>query len=114
MLGPPSSGLFGSRNRTQVLVALRLLEESYPAELADLLEVRPFTVQEVLKSLEHEAVVVSRLMGRTRLVSLNPRYFAAEELGALLWKLGQQDVALQKRLAQRRRRPRQPGKPGLP
>lgn len=97
-----------------MLVAIRLLEETYPSELAELLGVRPFTVQSILASLEREAVVVSRLMGRTRAVSLNPRYFAHAELSALLWKLGAHDMDLQARLASRRRRPRRAGKPGLP
>jgi DNA-binding transcriptional ArsR family regulator len=107
------SQLFGTSNRTAVLVAIRLLEGTYPSELAALLGVRPYTVQSILASLEREAVIVSRLMGRTRTVSLNPRYFAHAELSALLWKLGEHDMDLQARLAARRRRPRRAGKPGL-
>ncbi|NPD24796.1 MULTISPECIES: winged helix-turn-helix domain-containing protein [Corallococcus] len=107
------SRLFGTSTRTAVLVAIRLLEGTYPSELADLLGVRPFTVQSILTSLENEAIIVSRMMGRTRMVSLNPRYFAHAELNALLWKLGEHDTDLQTRLAARRRRPRRAGKPGL-
>ncbi|MBZ4418751.1 hypothetical protein [Myxococcus sp. RHSTA-1-4] len=94
-------------------MAIRLLEGTYPSELAALLGVRPYTVQSILASLEREAIIVSRLMGRTRMVSLNPRYFAHAELSALLWKLGEHDMDLQTRLAARRRRPRRAGKPGL-
>ncbi|NOJ95963.1 helix-turn-helix transcriptional regulator [Corallococcus coralloides] len=107
------SRLFGTPTRTAVLVAIRLLEGTYPSELAALLGVRPFTIQSILTSLESEAIIVSRLMGRTRTVSLNPRYFAHAELSALLWKLGENDTALQSKLAARRRRPRRAGKPGL-
>jgi hypothetical protein len=96
-----------------VLVAIRLLEATYPSELAALLGVRPFTIQSILASLEREAILVNRLMGRTRVVSLNPRYFAHDELSALLWKLGAHDMDLQAKLAARRRRPRRAGKPGL-
>ena len=96
-----------------MLVAIRLLEGTYPSELAELLGVHNYTVQSILASLEREAIVVSRLMGRTRMVSLNPRYFAHVELSALLWKLGEHDIDLQARLAARRRRPRRAGKPGL-
>lgn len=106
-------GLFGNRNRTDVLVAVRLLEETYPSELAALLRVRVFTVQRILESLEDSGIVTSRLVGRTRLVTLNPRFFARDELGALLWALGKSDVELQRKLAARRRRPRRAGKPGL-
>lgn len=108
------SQLFGTSTRTAVLVAIRLLEETYPSELAALLGVRPFTVQSVLVTLEREAIIVSRLMGRTRMVALNPRYFAHAELNALLWKLGEHDLDLQTKLSARRRRPRRAGKLGLP
>jgi DNA-binding transcriptional ArsR family regulator len=107
---PPE--LFGSRNRTMVLVGIRLLEETYPSELASLLGLRLFSVQGILEAYEREGIIASRLLGRTRRVALNPRYFAFRELDALLWTLGKQDAALQEKLATRRRRPRRPGKPG--
>lgn len=106
--------LFGSRARTSVLVSLRLMEQSYASELAAVVGTRLYSVQRILTSLEGEGVVTSRLVGRTRVVTLNPRYVAAAELSALLWKLGEHDTALQKALAQVRRRPRRAGKPGLP
>ena len=104
------SELFGSQNRTRVLVAIRLLGETWPSELAAALDLRLFSVQTILASLERDSVIVSRTIGRTRQVSLNPRYFAHAELEALLWKLGKQDAALQSALATRRRRPRRSGK----
>ncbi len=97
-----------------VLVAIRLLEESYPSELASLLGLRLFSVQGILVAFEREGIIASRLLGRTRRVSLNPRYFAFKELDSLLWTLGKHDDELQQMLATRRRRPRRPGKPGLP
>lgn len=108
-----NSALLGNRNRTAVLVAIRLLGETWPSELAALLQLRLFSVQKILEAYEREGVLVSRTMGRTRQVSLNPRYVAQAELDALLWKLGQHDVGLQAMLAARRRRPRRAGKPGL-
>ena len=105
--------LFGGRNRTSVLLATRMLGETYPSELAAMLDLRLFSVQSILASLEREGITISRLLGRTRRVTLNPRYFASKELDALLWKVGKQDTALQQALASRRRRPRRAGKPGL-
>ena len=105
--------LYGGRLRTAVLTAVRLLGETYPSELANFLGVRLYAIQRVLESLESEAVIVSRSVGRTRQVSLNPRYFAHRELAALLWRLGREDADLQSALSARRRRPRRPGKPGL-
>jgi len=107
------SSLFGSRNRTAILIAIRLLEETYVSELAALLGLRLYTVQTVVAALERDAVLVGRTFGRTRRIALNGRYVAHAELGSLLWKLGQHDIDLQKMLATRRRRPRRPGKPGL-
>ena len=107
------SALLGNRNRTLVLVAVRLLGETWPSELAAMLQLRLYSVQTILASFEREGVIVSRAVGRTRQVSLNARYFAASELDALLWTLGERDVRLQSMLATRRRRPRRPGKPGL-
>lgn len=105
--------LFGTSTRTAILVALRLLETSYASELAALLGTGLYSVQRVLTSLEAEGVVVSRLVGRTRQVTLNPRYFAHAQLAALLWEIGSHDEGLQRKLAARRRRPRRGGKPGL-
>ncbi len=105
--------LFGNRNRTALLLAVSLLGETYPSELAQVLGVRLYTVQSILAALEREGVVVSRLLGRTRRVSLNPRYFAHKELAVLLSKLGKQDVILQQSLSALRRRPRRAGKPGM-
>lgn len=105
--------VFGGRNRTAVLTAVRLLEETYPSELASLLDLRLFSVQSILEAYERDGVIASRMFGRTRRVTLNPRYIAYKELDALLWKLGQNDTALQSKLAARRRRPRRPGKPGV-
>lgn len=105
--------LFGGRNRTNVLVAIRVLGETYPSELAAMLGLRLFSVQSILASLEREGVVVTRLFGRTRRVALNPRYFASKELDALLWTIGRRHTVLQRLIASRRRRPRRAGKPGL-
>lgn len=107
-----SSRLFGSRRRTSVLVLLGLLEESYPSELAKLLGARLYSVQTILDALESESVIVTRRLGRTRRVQLNPRYVAFDELKTLLWKLGSHDRELQEAAARRRGRPRRKGKPG--
>ena len=104
------SELFGGRNRTRVLVAIRLLTETWASELSAMLGLRLYSIQTILASFEREGVIVSRTLGRTRQVSLNERYFAKAELAALLWKLGTNDQKLQAALATRRRRPRSTGK----
>lgn len=104
------SKIFGSTLRTRILVAVSLLEETFPTELTRLLQANLLSVQRVIDNLEIEGLVVSRKLGVERRVSLNPRYFAMKELKPLLTRLGEQDTALQGTLSQRRARPRRRGK----
>ena len=103
--------LFGSSRRTEVLILLALLGESYPAELIRLLAATKASVLQILDGLELEGVVASRPLGRTRRIALDPRYFAARELRALLEKLASGSAVLQRLAATRRARPRRKGKP---
>lgn len=106
-----SSSPFGGQARTRVLLALRLLDESYPRELARVLDLPLSGVQMALRGLERDGLVAGRSAGRMRLVRLNPRYFAREELQRYLLTLAGADAALQDRVALMRRRPRAAGKP---
>ena len=106
-----ASSPFGGQARTRVLLALRLLDESYPRELARVLELPVSGVQMAVRGLERDGLVAARAAGRMRLVRLNPRYFAREELQRYLLTLAGADAALQDRVAEMRRRPRAAGKP---
>src|SRR5665811_1620795 len=101
-----SSAPFGGVARTRGLVALNLLEESYPRELARVLEQALSGVQNALSGLEKDALVASRMVGRTRLYRLNPRYFALKELRAFLSRLAEPEERLRTRIDDLRRRPR--------
>ena len=105
------SKLFGSRRRTQVLILLALLGESYPSELVRLLGAKLRVVLYIVDDLEEEGVLASQRLGRTRRVTLDPRYYAAAELRALLLKLAEGEPGLQKAASSRRSRPRRRGKP---
>ena len=105
------SSPFGGQVRTLVLPALVLLEESFPRELARLLEVSLNGVQQALRRQEVDALVAARAAGRMRLYRLNPRYFAREELGEYLKRLAKAEDNLLERTAKLRRRPRRAGKP---
>jgi len=72
------SSPFGSRTRTRVLLAL-LIGESYARELARALDVPVSVVQKAIRTLETDQLIAGRLVGRTRLYCLNPRYFASSE-----------------------------------
>ena len=105
-----SSSPFGGVSRTGALIALNLLEESYPRELARVLEQTLYGVQKALSGLEKDGLVASRMAGRTRLYRLNPRYFALRELRAFLSRLADSEDRLRARIEDLRRRPRRAGK----
>jgi DNA-binding transcriptional ArsR family regulator len=105
------SSPFGSQARTRVLLAVRLLEESYPRELARALDLPLNSVQMAIRSLERDGLLASRRVGRTRLVRLNPRYFARDDLQPYLLTLAAADADLRRRMTALRRRPRRSGKP---
>jgi DNA-binding transcriptional ArsR family regulator len=105
------SSPFGSTTRTRVLVTLRLLGSSYPRELARLLAVSPSLVLKALRTLERDGLVAGRTIGRSRVYTLDPRYFAREDLRRYLARLSEADIDLRERVAQLRRRPRWSGKP---
>ena len=106
-----SSSPFGGQGRTRALLALQLLEESYPRELARVLSMPLSSVQKALASLELDGLVAGRMVGRTRLYQINPRYFAADALVTYLSRLTEPEDLLRSRVASVRRRPRRRGKP---
>ena len=105
------SSPFGGKARTLVLLALSLLSESFPRELARLLGMSLNGIQQALRGLEVDGLVAARVAGRTRLYRLNPRYFAREELQGFLKRLATAETELVARTEQLRRRPRRAGKP---
>lgn len=104
------SSPFGSPTRTKVLVALQLLEQSYPRELARLLGTSLSVVQKAVRSLETDQLIAGRSVGRTRVFRLNPDYFARSELRKLLSRLVEPEELLKKRAGELRRRPRRTAK----
>jgi DNA-binding transcriptional ArsR family regulator len=107
------SSPFGSQTRTRVLLALELLGDAYPRELARALGSQLSAVQRALRSLERDNLVAGRPLGRIRLYRLNPAYLALPQLRRYLRRLADGDEDLQARLSNLRRRPRRTGKPLL-
>jgi len=93
-----------------VLLALRLLGESYPRELARILETALWGVQQSIRSLELDGLVAGRNVGRTRVFQIDPRYFAFDEINRYLRRLTEPEDDLRERVARLRRRPRRTGK----
>lgn len=106
-----SSSPFGSRTRTRVLCGLQLLTSSHPRELSRLLGSGLSVVQKALRSLELDGLVAGRSVGRTRVYSLNPGYFAAHELRQLVRRIASADEGLLHKINELRVRPRRSAKP---
>jgi hypothetical protein len=106
-----TSSPFGGQTRTRVLIALRLLGDTYPRELSRMLGLPLSGVQRAPRGLELDGLVAGRAVGRTRLYQLDPRYFAASALAAYLGRLAEPEHELRQRVAGVRRRPRGTGKP---
>ena len=104
--------LVGNGTVEKVLFFLATYGDGYAKQMADIFRLRISGIQQQLRRLENGGVVVSRLVGRTRVYSFNPNCYFLAELRQLLEKAM---VALpEKELAQyyrRRTRPRRTGKP---
>jgi DNA-binding transcriptional ArsR family regulator len=101
--------LFGSATRTRAILAIALLKETYVRQLAGLLGVSSPVIFRITDDLEREGVVISRYVGRTRTISLNPRLYGIRELEAFLMKYAKgSDV--EENVGRIRRRPRRRGK----
>ena len=106
-------GLLGNATAEKVLLYLEQFGEGYARGIAEAFDRMPVSqVQRQLARFEAAGLLVSRLEGRTRLYTWNPRYAFREEVRALL------RAALQalpeeerRRYFTKRRRPRRAGKP---
>jgi hypothetical protein len=104
--------LFGNPNIEKILFYLLRFDEGYARGMAIGMGVPLSPLQQQLKRLERGGIVVSRLVGRTRVFQINPRYPFREELKAFLGKAfgAVPDAQVQKYFT-RRTRPRRKGKP---
>ena len=104
--------ILGSSSSERVLMFILAREEGYAREIARFFETGLTPIQKQLEKLESAGVLVSRVTGRTRLFSFNPRYPMIAELRALLDKTLQfYPDDLRAQLLMNRRRPRRTGKP---
>jgi hypothetical protein len=104
--------ILGSSNCEKVMMFLHTRREGYAREIARFFATDLDPIQKQLAKLEAGNVLVSRVAGRTRLFSFNPRYPMIDELKALLEKTLQfYPEDMRERLLMDRRRPRRRGKP---
>ncbi len=104
--------ILGSLSCERVLVFIFARKEGYAREIARFFETDLAPIQKQLDKLEFAGVLVSRMVGRTRLYEFNPRYAFLKELQALLEKaITFYSPEERERLMMVRLRPRRKGKP---
>jgi hypothetical protein len=104
--------LLGSTNAERVLIFIQARGEGYAREMALFFETNLYGIQKQLEKLEVGGVMVSRMIGRIRLYTFNPRYPFLTELKGLLDKaLAFYPETERSALIMNRRRPRRKGKP---
>jgi hypothetical protein len=104
--------LFGSVNKERVLFFISARGEGYARDIARFFATDLTPVQRQLDTLERGGILASRLAGRTRLYTFDPRYPLLAELKAFLSKaLSFYPREEQERLVAARQRPRRAGKP---
>ena len=104
--------LLGTENSERVLIFLLARNEGYAREIAQFFDTNLYAIQRQLDKLEVGGVLVSRMVGRTRLYQFNPRYPFLNELKQLLEKaFSFYSEDSRENLMMNRRRPRRRGKP---
>jgi hypothetical protein len=104
--------LLGSTSCEQVMLFILARDEGYSREIARFFGVDYRPIRNQLDKLERGGILRSRLAGKTRLYSFNPRCPFLKELKALLGKaMIFCPDSLKEKLIINRRRPRLRGKP---
>ena len=105
-------GLFGNIIIEKIFFTLYVYGEGYPLGLAKTFGEPVNRIQQQLRRLENAGIVVSRLVGRVRIYTFNPRYPFLNQLKALVAKAYEFLPEKEKETYYRNRtRPRRAGKP---
>ncbi len=104
--------ILGSLAAERTLLYLENYGEGYARAVASTFDCPLSVIQKQLARFERDGVLVSRLVGRTRVYAWNPRYALCEPLRALLREsLALLPAGEARRYFRERRRPRRAGKP---
>lgn len=105
-------GLFGNIIVEKIFFTLNIYGEAYPFGMSKIFNEPVNRVQQQLKRLENGGIVVSRLMGKVRMYTFNPRYPFLKELKYLVSKAYEFLPETEKdKYYRKRTRPRRAGKP---
>ena len=104
--------IFGNKINERILLCVLVQKEVYARDISSRFGLRLQSVQDRFKKLEAGGLLVSKLKGRTRLFSFNPRYAFLKEIRTLLEKAMSFVPESEKKLYYTPRlRPRRTGKP---
>jgi len=105
-------GLFGNPVIEKIFFMILVYGETYALGLAKAFDEPVNKFQQQLRRLEGSGIIVSRLVGRTRVYTFNPRYAFLKELKELISRAYEFVPETEKeRFYTKRTRPRRAGKP---
>jgi hypothetical protein len=107
-------GILKAESQEKILIYLMVKNSGYPKEIADFFKIGVTPLQKQMLKLEEHGVLVSHLVGRSRVFQLNPQYRLMGELKALISGALQaypQDI--KEGLIIQRAKPRRAGKPAI-
>ena len=111
MAFPELNALVGSRSAAQTLLFLQNYGEGYARGISTTFEAPQTAIQRQLRRLEAEGILVSRMVGNTRVFTWNPRSATVKDLRAFLEaELGRLPRGVTQRYFRQRQRPRRIGK----
>ena len=106
--------LFGNINVERILFFLLANEKCYATQLKNKFNLSLSPIQNALERLERGSIIVSTLVGKTRIYQFNPRYPFLAELKIFLEKAYSflpEEIKNKYYITTDRRRPRKKGKP---
>ena len=105
--------LFGGRAATRVLLFIENYSEGYASQIARTFEMPLSEVQKQLAKFEEVGILVSRMVGTSRMYTWNPRDPALNGLRQLLQNTLNYGIPKERlnKYFRQRRRPRRKGKP---
>jgi len=83
-MNPALDALFGSRSAAQTLLFLQNYGEGHARRIATTFEVHHMAIQRQLRRLEAEGILLSRMVGNTRVFTWNPRSAMVKDLREFL------------------------------
>jgi DNA-binding transcriptional ArsR family regulator len=107
--------IFGNTTAAKIMLYLFHYGEAYPSGIAKDMTITLSQVQKQLDRFEEAGILVSKLMGRVRIYTFNPKLGVTKKLKDLI-QVFYDAIPLEQKevLFKERRRPRRKGKPVIP